>query len=238
MDLRRITNEVERQMLRSTRGKIRRGDLLWTPSTVSGALSADVLCPLCTPERVEQVCREARRRSAAAVTLLPAFVSRGRELLSGSATVLTAAVGYPWGSLTPNARTALARDCLAAGADELEVALDQAAVKSGGLAREQEALGELVRLARSGGRTLSVLVDLRLLTESEQVEVLSALRRCGADLVTLRKCADPADVRLARELLGNQAAVKAATHQPEDYHLARALLEAGALRVGVSQLAE
>lgn len=238
MDLRRITNEVERQMLRSTRSKVRRGDLLYTPSTVSGALSAEVLCPLCTPERVEQVCREARRRSAAAVTLLPAFVAQGREVLSGSATVLTAAVGYPWGSLTPKARTALAKDCLAAGADELEVALDQAAVKSGGLAREQEALSELVRLARSGGRTLSVMVDLRLLTESEQVEVLSVLRRCGADLVTLCKCADPADVRLARELLGNQAAVKASTGQPEDYHLAKALLEAGALRVGVSQLAE
>ena len=68
--------------------------------------------------------------------------------------------------------------------------------------------------------------------------MLSVLRRCGADLVTLRKCTDPADVRLARELLGNQAAVKASTGQPEDYHLAKALLEAGALRVGVSQLAE
>ena len=98
--------------------------------------------------------------------------------------------------------------------------------------------GELVKLARSGGRTLSVLVDLRLLTESEQVDVLTVLRRCGADLVTLRKCADPADVRLAQELLGSQAAVKVATHQPEDYHLARSLLDAGALRVGVSQLAE
>ena len=234
MDRGEIISEVERQMLRSARRRPGRGTFLWTPADADGALAAEILCPLCTPERVERVCRTARRRGAASVTLLPHFVPQGRRLLAGSATALTAAVGYPWGSLTSAARTALAKDCLAAGADELEISLDLAAVKSEALAGEQEALAELVRLARSAGRALSVRVPLRKLTEAEQVAVLTALCRCGADLAVLDKCADPADVALARELLGGQMAAVASTGEEEDFTLARALLEAGAMRVGVS----
>lgn len=234
MDRGEIILEVERQMLRAARRRPDRGTFLWTPAEASGALAAELLCPLCDPERVEAVCREARRRGAAAVTVLPAFVAQARRLLAGSATALVVSAGYPWGSLTSGARTALCKDCLAAGADELEAALDLAAVKSGRLAGEQEALGELVQLARSAGRALSVRVPLRKLTGAEQVAVLTALRRCGADLAVLDKCADPAEVALARELLGGQMAVAASTGEAEDFALIRSLLEAGALRVGVA----
>ena len=235
MDLERIKREVERQVLRGTRGKGSanpRLDPELTPATLPGALSLELLCPQCTPERVEDLCRRARQRAAAAVTVLPAFVPAGRSALGGSMTALTAAIGYPWGSLTSSARTALAKDCLAAGADVVEAAFDMAALRSGALGREQMALEELARLAAAYGASLSVGVDLRLLEEMEQVEVLMALRRTGAAQVSLRRCREAADVRLARELMGGQMAVKAAG-PAEGVEEIRALLRAGAAQVGV-----
>ena len=104
-------------------------------------------------------------------TVLPAFVSAGRSALGGSMTALTAAIGYPWGSLTPAARTALTRDCLVSGADVVEIAFDMAALRSGRLGEEQLALEELGRLAASYGAALAVGVDLRLLERMEQVDM-------------------------------------------------------------------
>ena len=150
-------------------------------------------------------------------------------------TALTAAIGYPWGSLTPAARTALTRDCLVSGADVVEIAFDMAALRSGRLGEEQLALEELGRLAASYGAALAVGVDLRLLERMEQVEVLTALRRTGAAMVSLRRCRDAGDVRLARELRGGQMAVKAAG-PAEGLEEIRTLLRAGAAQVGVSDL--
>ena len=238
MDLERITREVEWQVLRDTRSKgavNRRLDPGLTAATLPGALSLELLCPQCTPERVETLCRGARKQGAAAVTVLPAFVSAGRSALGGSMTALTAAIGYPWGSLTPAARTALTRDCLVSGADVVEIAFDMAALRSGRLGEEQLALEELGRLAASYGAALAVGVDLRLLERMEQVEVLTALRRTGAAMVSLRRCRDAGDVRLARELMGGQMAVKAAG-PAEGLEEIRTLLRAGAAQVGVSDL--
>ena len=60
MDLERITREVEWQVLRDTRSKgavNRRLDPDLTAATLPGALSLELLCPQCTPERVETLCR-------------------------------------------------------------------------------------------------------------------------------------------------------------------------------------
>ena len=238
MELHEIVSAVEQQMLRAARGKGPGGGRAqrWPePSTVPAAVSLELLSALCTQGLVEQACRQARLLGAAAVTLPPYFLPLGRRLLGGSPTLLTAAVGHPWGALTPRARTALAKDCIEAGADELEIALDLAAVKSGALAFERDALEELARLARSGGCALSVLVDLKALSAAELEQVLTAVRRCGAAGVALRRCTDPGDVHVARELLGEQAAVKA-SGPVKSFDEISSLLCAGAARVGVARL--
>ncbi len=238
MELHEIVSAVEQQMLRAARGKGPGGGRAqrWPePCTVPGAVSLELLSALCTQEQVEQACRQARLLGAAAVTLPPYFLPLGRRLLSGSPTALTAAVGHPWGALTPRARTALAKDCMDAGADELEIALDLAAVKSGALASEQDALEELARLAQSGGRVMSILIDLKVLSAGELDQVLTAARRSGAAGVALRCCTDPGDVRVALELLGGQIAVKA-SGPVKSFDGISSLLCAGAARVGVANL--
>ena len=238
MERHEIVSVVEQQMLRAARGKGPGGGRAqrWPESsTVPGVVSLELLSALCTQGQIEHACRQARMLGAAAVTLPPYFLPLGRRLLSGSPTVLTAAVGHPWGALTPRARTALVKDCIEAGADELEVALDLAAVKSGALASERAALEELARLAQSGGRILSILIDFKTLSAAELEQVMTAVRRCGAAGIALRRCTDPGDVRVAMELIGEQAAVKA-SGPVKSFDEISSLLCAGAARVGVARL--
>ena len=100
MERHEIVSVVEQQMLRAARGKGPGGGRAqrWPePSTVPGAVSLELLSALCTQGQIEHACRQARMLGAAAVTLPPYFLPLGRRLLSGSPTLLAAAVGHPWG---------------------------------------------------------------------------------------------------------------------------------------------
>ena len=103
------------------------------------------------------------------------------------------------------------------------------------LAKHRAALEELARLAQSGGRILSILIDFKTLSAAELEQVMTAVRRCGAAGIALRRCTDPGDVRVAMELIGEQAAVKA-SGPVKSFDEISSLLCAGAARVGVARL--
>jgi len=202
---------------------------------LAGLIEHTLLRADATPSDVERHCAEAVESGLFAVCVSPLYVASARRWVADAARVVTVA-GFPLGTSTPATKADEARRAVIDGATEVDMVMaiglargaDWAAVRADVLA---------VREAIPGA-VLKVILETGALDETAIRRAAEAAIDAGADFLKTSTGYGPRgatveDIRLLREVAGGRARIKA-SGGIRTAAQARALIEAGADRVGTS----
>jgi len=188
---------------------------------------------------VGKLCAEARRYGFASVCVNPAEVAEAARLLRGSSVKVCTVIGFPLGASTNRTKCFEAMDALQAGADELDLVVNQRLLKFAPKACEAELL-QWVRTCRTfrSDAVLKLILECCNLTKREIVLGCQIAKRVGFDFVKTSTGfgtggATVEDVKLMRKTVGPEMGVKAAGGI-RDRATAAAMIAAGATRLGCS----
>jgi deoxyribose-phosphate aldolase len=197
-----------------------------------------LLKPEATRAQIETLCREAREHGFATVCVNPSWVPLCRDLLRGSETRVCTVVGFPLGATLPEVKAYEASRVVAEGACEVDMVVNVGALKSGEFRTVERDIAGVVESSHRGGALVKVIIEAALLDDDEKVRACVLSQAAGADFVKTSTGFGPggataADVALMRRVVGPQMGVKAAGGV-RDLESARAMLQAGADRIGAS----
>ena len=198
--------------------------------SIASYIDHTLLKPDATGEQIDQLCAEAREYGFASVCVNPYYVARCVKNLKGTDVKVCTVVGFPLGATTAESKAFEALQAIASGAKEIDM-------KSGHTkAIEQEI--QALAAAVEGQAILKVIIETCLLTDEEKNQACRIARRSGADFVKTSTGfstggATVEDIALMRKAVGAKLGVKA-SGGIRDYATAKAMIEAGATRIGAS----
>ena len=205
--------------------------------SIASYIDHTLLKPDATGEQIDQLCVEAREYGFASVCVNPYYVARCVKNLKGTDVKVCTVVGFPLGATTAESKAFEALQAIASGAKEIDMVMNVCAMKSGHTkAIEQEI--QALAAAVEGQAILKVIIETCLLTDEEKNQACRIARRSGADFVKTSTGfstggATVEDVALMRKAVGSKLGVKA-SGGIRDYATAKAMIEAGATRIGAS----
>jgi deoxyribose-phosphate aldolase len=191
-----------------------------------------------TPDQVTKLCDEARRYSFAAVCINPTHVKLAARLLKGSSVEVCTVAGFPLGATLPAVKAYEAQQIIAQGAHEVDMVINIGALKAGDYGLVKDDIAGVVQACRAGKAVCKVIIETAFLTDEEKVAACLLAQSVGADFVKTSTGFGPAgatveDVALMRRSVGPALGVKAAGGI-RDLAAARAMVQAGATRIGAS----
>ena len=219
--------------------------------SIASYIDHTLLKPDAIGEQIDQLCAEAREYGFASVCVNPYYVARCVKNLKGTDVKVCTVVGFPLGATTAESKAFEALQAIASGAKEIDMVMNVCAMKSGhtkAIEQEIQALvagidGVVLRplalaAAVEGQAILKVIIETCLLTDEEKTQACRIARRSGADFVKTSTGfstggATVEDVALMRKAVGTKLGVKA-SGGIRDYATAKAMIEAGATRIGAS----
>jgi deoxyribose-phosphate aldolase len=189
-----------------------------------------------TAEDIRTLCAEAREHNFYAVCINPVYVPMAASELAGSGVKVATVCGFPLGAVSSDQKALEARLSAEAGADEIDMVIHIGAA----LEDNWDAVEADVRAVRRAipDRVLKVIIETCYLTDDQKRGATEASVQGGADFVKTSTGfgtggANPADVRLMRDVIAGRAQIKAAggVRSPAD---ALEMIDAGATRLGTS----
>jgi deoxyribose-phosphate aldolase len=209
-----------------------------SPGGVASLIDHTLLKPGATQADVETLCREAREHRFATVCVNPTWVSLCVRLLDGTGVGVCSVAGFPLGATTPDVKQYEARRAIFDGAREVDMVINVGALKSGDLRLAGRDIDAVTLACREAGCLSKVIIEAALLTDEEKVAACTLAKAAGADFVKTSTGFGPggatvADVALMRQVVGAEMGVKAAGGV-RDYAAVRAMVAAGATRIGAS----
>jgi len=205
---------------------------------VAGTIEHSVLNPDMTEQRIIEACKEAKECRLANVCVSPYFVSLAADCLRGSGVKVCTVVGFPHGAASAAAKMTEVREAIKNGAQELDVAMNILAIKSGKHDDAQKELCEIVDIAK-GRAAVKAIYEQGLYTDEEKVTALHIAKASGADYIKISnaltgKKAAVEDVRFVRSIIGNGIGIKIDGGIDTAYKI-KELMDAGANRFGCSK---
>jgi len=205
---------------------------------LASAIDHTLLAADTTAERIDALCDEALRHRFASVCVNGTWVRRCAEILAGSEVLVCAVVGFPLGAMAPEVKAYEARRAIEDGACEVDMVLNVGALKSGDDAFVRRDIAGVAEVCHKLGARLKVILETCLLEDAEKVRACELAKAAGADFVKTstgfsKGGATAGDVALMRRVVGPVLGVKA-SGGVRDQSTARAMLAAGATRIGAS----
>ncbi len=188
-------------------------------------------------EDIERICREAAEYGFASVCVNSCWVSFVSSLLKGTGVHVCTVVGFPLGAMSSRGKADETAEAVRDGADEIDMVLNIGYLKSGMLAEAEEDI-KAVRNACQG-KILKVIIETCLLTDDEKRTACALAVSAGADFVKTSTGfstggATVHDVALMKEAVRDKGLKVKASGGIRNYKDARAMVEAGADRIGAS----
>ena len=214
-------------------------ELSLSPRQIASIIDYSALKPDVTKEDLKRVCREAVELGVRAVCVNSWLAPLASSLLRGTGVLVCSTVGFPMGASATEVKVREAAYAVQAGASEVDVVINIGALKSGDLAEVERDLRRVVAAAkRSGAKAVKAIIECCYLSRDEKIEACRIAASAGADFIKTStgfgpSGADPADVRLIREVVGDRIGIKAAGGIRTLSQLLK-LLEAGADVIGTS----
>jgi len=205
---------------------------------VAAMIDHTLLKPDATRAEIQQLCREALEYQFATVCVNPTWVALAASMLRGRGVGVCAVIGFPLGATTPDVKHYETRRAIFDGATEIDMVINIGALKSGDLRLAGRDIEAVTVPCRDANLTSKVIIEAALLTDEEKVTACTLAKAAGADFVKTstgfaKGGATAGDVALMRRVVGDDMGVKAAGGI-RDYESLRALVAAGASRVGAS----
>lgn len=189
-----------------------------------------------TAKDIERLCAEAREFRFATVCVNGSRVELARHLLDGADVKVAVVVGFPLGATDADTKRYETEAALDNGAQEIDLVINVGRLKDGDDAGVLRELRDVVEAADE--RPVKVILETFLLTREEKVRACHLVLDSGAHFVKTSTGfssggATIEDVQLLREAVGPKFGVKA-SGGIRDFATARAMIEAGATRLGTS----
>jgi deoxyribose-phosphate aldolase len=208
---------------------------------IAKALEATLLRVTARAADIDALCDAAAEEHCAAVVVFPVWVARAKERLSGRDVRVCAAISYPFGAETGQAKVAGVEQAIRDGADEVEVVAALHALAAGNPAAARDEVAVITRAAtlrRSGGRSVAVkaVIETSYLDPPGIKAAGMAMVEAGVDFVVTSTGMGPEGatekgVALLRNTLPPTVQVKAAGGILSLAD-AEGMLRAGAARLG------
>jgi deoxyribose-phosphate aldolase len=205
---------------------------------LAGIIDHTLLKPEATREQIENLCDETIRYRFACAMVNPMWASTAVGMLSGTGIPVGVVIGFPLGASLVSTLRQEATALIRLGARELDMVIPIGQLKSGNHHAVRHTIHAVATVARHHGALLKVILETALLSVEEKLRGAEISILAGADFIKTSTGfasggATPADVALMRGVAGARCGVKAAGGIRTLADV-RALLEAGANRVGAS----
>lgn len=206
--------------------------------SLAGIIDHTLLKPDATPDKITQLCMEARKYNFASVCVNPTNVKLCSDLLKGSNVKVCCVVGFPLGATLPEIKVMETKLCIENGASEIDMVINVGAVKSRDAALVARDIRGVVATAHAAGALTKVILETCLLTDEEKVLACLLAKEAGADFVKTSTGfstggATVHDIELMRKTVGNSMGVKA-SGGISSLQDAENMIKAGASRIGAS----
>lgn len=204
----------------------------------SGLVDHTLLKPDASDADIRKLCEEAAQYRFASVCVNPTWVRAAACNLRGTSVPVCTVVGFPLGATLPDVKAYEARRAIFDGAREVDMVINIGALKSNDDCAVEQDIRSVVEASHEYDVLVKVIIEAALLTDDEKARACLAAQRAGADFVKTstgfaKHGATVADVALMRRTVGAGMGVKAAGGV-KGIDDARAMLEAGATRIGAS----
>ncbi len=204
---------------------------------IASMIDHTLLKPEATEEMIENLCKEAKENGFAAVCVNPFYVKKAKELLEGTEVKVATVVGFPLGANVKEVKAFEAKKAIEDGADEIDMVINIGALKNGDYEIVKEDIKAVVDEAK-GKAIVKVIIETCLLTDEEKIKACELAKEAGAHYVKTstgfnKAGATVEDVKLMKETIGENMKVKA-SGGIRDYETAKAMIDAGASRIGAS----
>lgn len=194
------------------------------------------LKPFATKANIEKLCADAREWNFASVCVNPCDIALAKELLAGSDVMTCTVIGFPLGRNTTAVKVAETEDAYELGCDEFDMVINVGKLKDGCVDYVRDEIAAVVKAAK--GKTVKVIIETGLLTDEEKA--LATRLSCEAGAHFVKTCtgvsegvATVADIQLMKANVSGDVQLKASAGV-RTYEDAKALIEAGADRIGTS----
>jgi deoxyribose-phosphate aldolase len=192
-----------------------------------------------TEEQVRKLCAEALEYNFRSVCINPTWVPLAAELLRGSEVLTCTVVGFPLGANESAIKAMEARRAIRNGAREIDMVINIGALKSGNDDLVFRDIQAVVEDCVDGNAVCKVILETALLTDDEKRRASELARRAGADFVKTSTGfstggATVSDVALMAEVVRGAGMEVKASGGISSYSDAKAMIEAGATRLGAS----
>jgi deoxyribose-phosphate aldolase len=204
---------------------------------IAGLIDHTALKPETTKAQIEKLCSEAIEYGFASVCVNPCYVTLCSQLLKDSKVKVCTVIGFPLGATTSAVKSAEASEAIQNGAKEVDMVINVGAVKAGDFDYVRQDVAVVVQAAK-GKALVKVILETCLLTDEEKKICCRICKEAGADFVKTSTGfstggATVADIRLMRDIVKPDLGVKA-SGGIRDYETAKAMVDAGASRIGAS----
>jgi len=194
------------------------------------------LKPEATIEDIIKLCNEAKQYGFYGVCINSQYVKIVKEQLRDSKYKIVTVVGFPLGACISTVKSEEARLSVNMGADEIDMVMAIGLFKSKKYEEITEDIKRVVKATQ--GKPVKVIIETALLTDDEKRKACELIKISGAAFVKTSTGFSPSgakidDIKLIRKIVGNEIGIKAAGGI-KDYQTAKAMIEAGANRLGCS----
>ena len=205
-------------------------------SELASYIDHTLLKPDATRAQLEQLCAEAAEHQFSTVCVNGSRVELAYSLLEDSDVQVCTVVGFPLGAMDADAKRYETEVAVDLGASEIDMVMNVGRFKDGEYDYIVREIRDVVEAADD--RVVKVILETCLLTNDEIAQACKLVTQAQAHFVKTstgfgNAGATLEHVRLMRETVGQFAGVKAAggVRNADD---ARAMIEAGATRIGTS----
>lgn len=210
----------------------------WTAAQVAGMIDHTNLKAFAQEADIRKLCEEAKANHFKSVCVNPAFVPFCRQALEGSGVLVCTVISFPLGQTTIPEKVAEAEAAVLDGCREFDYVLNVGKMKDRDFAYIEEEMKALTAVARKTGTAVKVILETCYLTDEEITRASEIASRVKPDFIKTSTGfgtggATAAHVAIMKQNCGPDVQVKA-SGGIRSWAEARAMLEAGATRLGVS----
>lgn len=178
----------------------------------------------------------------ASVCILPYYLKRCAELLSGSTVKASTTIGFPHGGHTTAIKRAEAEQAIADGCQELDMVVNISKVLSGDWDYVRQDIAAVLTVAHRAGQKVKVIFENCYLNDEQKTRLCEICTELHVDWVKTSTGygtggATPDDLKLMREKAGSHVQVKAAGGI-RDLDGLLAVRELGVTRCGASRTSD
>ena len=205
--------------------------------SIAGYIDHTLLAADAKKDDIVRICAEAKEHHFASVCVNSCWVSLAASLLKGTGVHVCTVVGFPLGAMEASSKAGEAADAVRNGADEIDMVINVGLLKDGDAKAVEDDIRAVVEAVPEA--VVKVIIETCLLTREEKIAACRIAEAAGAKFVKTSTGfstggATVEDVRLMRDSVSAAVKVKA-SGGIRDAAAARAMIEAGAERLGTSR---